>query len=94
MTGRGFCPGFPLGLIVQLLVHLIPLAKQGYVAALRQFEDYRIAPAFPAVILGEPRPKPACFCPHDGVELGIVIGTATEDLNGNHRFLDLAIPTR
>ena len=90
ITEPGFRPGFPLRLLLLLLVHLVPFEKQWHVAALREFEDYRIAPAFPVVVLGEPRPKPASFCPHDRVQLGVVIGIAAEDLDGDHRFFEFA----
>ncbi len=86
--------GMGRGFLLQLLLHFplsrVALAKQRHVATLWQFEFDRIGSAFPVVVLGESRPKSARLRPHDRVQLGVVIGIAAEDLDGNHRFFEFA----
>src|SRR5262249_4521907 len=61
-------------------------------SALRHFNDQRILATFTDIEFAQPRTKPPGLGPDDRIVFGVVIGAASEDLNGNYGFFQLMIP--
>src|SRR5712692_10583069 len=69
-----------------------PRPKHRNIAASRQLDRQRIAPAFARVILAQPQPEPAGFGPHDRILLGIVTRGTAENFDRNQGFLQFLVP--
>lgn len=59
--------------------------------SLGYFDGNRVETAFCLVVLAQPRAKPYRLGPHDCIHLRVVIRPAVEDLQRNHRFLQLVV---
>src|SRR5262249_50599491 len=64
------------------------------VSAFRQFDYQGVAFAFAQVVLTQPRAQTGGFGADDRILLGVVVGSAAEDLDRDQRFLDFRVPAR
>src|SRR5690349_12132251 len=69
------------------------LTQDGYIAALRHLDDYRIVLSLTLVVFTKACAQSGSLSPHDGILLGIVIGSSPKDIECDDRFLDLGIPS-